>query len=301
MATELLGKGIMKSVAKRVRKKQTRKVKITGSKDQVSVSPLEIRSLSVQRSGKRILNNVQWKIESGENWVVLGSNGSGKTTLLSTMLGYFVPTRGDITLLGQQYGDCDWRELRMKLGIVSSSLRQLMADEEPALHSVITGKYAMIDLWGKPKEADVKEAKKILRKIECQSLADRPWAVLSQGERQRILIGRALMAQPEVLILDEPCAGLDPAAREHFLQFLERLGKEPKAPTFILVTHHVEEITPMYTHVFMLKKGKVTASGPIAKSLNSANLSETFAASVQLRRRGGRYALDIGQTGGKWM
>ena len=189
----------------------------------------------------------------------------------------------------------------MKLGIVSSSLRQLMADEEPALHSVITGKYAMIDLWGKPKEKDVKEAMKILRQIECQSLADRPWAVLSQGERQRILIGRALMARPEVLILDEPCAGLDPAAREHFLQFLERLGDAPNAPTFILVTHHVEELTPMYTHTFLLKKGKVIASGPISKTLNSANLSETFAASVKVRRRGGRYALDIGQTGGKWM
>ena len=109
------------------------------------------------------------------------------------------------------------------------------------------------------------------------------------------------MARPEVLILDEPCAGLDPAAREHFLQFLERLGKEPKAPTFILVTHHVEEITPMYTHTFMLKNGRVVASGPISKTLNSANLSETFSASVKVRRRGGRFVLEIGQTRGKWM
>ena len=210
--------------------------------------PLNIKSLSVQRNGKRILRNVHWQIRKGENWVVLGSNGSGKTTMLSTLLGYFVPTRGDITLLGEQYGNCDWRQLRMKLGIVSSSLRQLMAEDEPALHAVITGKYAMIDLWGKPKQADVIEAKKILRLIECQKLANRPWAILSQGERQRILIGRALMAKPEVLILDEPCAGLDPAAREHFLQFLERMGQEQDAPTFILVTHHVEEITPMYTH-----------------------------------------------------
>ena len=185
-----------------------------------NILPLDIKALSVQRNGKRILSDVHWQIQPGENWVVLGSNGFGKTTMLSTLLGYFVPTRGDITLMGEQYGNCDWRQLMLKLGIVSSSLRQLMAEEEPALHSIITGKYAMIDLWGKPKPGDVIEAKKVLRQIECQKLANRPWAVLSQGERQRILIGRALMAKPEVLILDEPCAGLDPAAREHFLQFL---------------------------------------------------------------------------------
>ncbi len=221
--------------------------------------------------------------------------------MLSTLLGYFVPTRGDITLLGQQYGDCDWRQLRMKLGIVSSSLRQLMAEDEPALHSVITGKYAMIDLWGKPKPDDVVEAKKILRLIECRSLADRPWAVLSQGERQRILIGRALMAKPEVLILDEPCAGLDPAAREHFLQFLERLGQKKGAPTFILVTHHVEEITEMYTHALMLKSGRVIANGPMKTTLTSGNLSSTFNANVKLRKRSGRYSLEIGECKGRWM
>jgi iron complex transport system ATP-binding protein len=265
------------------------------------IDPLNIKSLFVQRNGKRILSNVHWQIRKGENWVVLGSNGSGKTTMLSTLLGYFVPTRGDITLLGEQYGNCDWRQLRMKLGIVSSSLRQLMAEDEPALHAVITGKYAMIDLWGKPKQADVIEAKKILRLIECQKLANRPWAILSQGERQRILIGRALMAKPEVLILDEPCAGLDPAAREHFLQFLERMGQEKDAPTFILVTHHVEEITAMYTHALMLKSGRVIANGPMKQSLNSDNLSATFKANVKLRRRAGRYSLEIGENQGKWM
>ena len=160
----------------------------------------------------------------------MGANGSGKTTLLSSLLGYFVPTAGSIQLLGETYGEGDWRELRQRLGVVSSSLRELMPDEEPALHTVISGKYAMIDLWGKPKAEDVKQAKRILRQIECLSLAQRPWSVLSQGERQRILIGRALMAGPELLVLDEPCAGLDPAAREHFLQFLERLNGKPKSP-----------------------------------------------------------------------
>jgi iron complex transport system ATP-binding protein len=286
-----------KTARKTVKLKQARPLKVKTH----DADPLNIKSLSVQRNGKRILSNVNWQIRKGENWVVLGSNGSGKTTMLSTLLGYFVPTRGDITLLGEQYGNCDWRQLRMKLGIVSSSLRQLMAEDEPALHSVITGKYAMIDLWGRPKPVDVLEAKTILRLIECQKLANRPWAVLSQGERQRILIGRALMAQPEVLILDEPCAGLDPAAREHFLQFLERLGQEKGAPTFILVTHHVEEITAMYTHALMLKSGRVIANGLLKKTLNSANLSATFSANVKLRKRSGRYSLEIGETQGRWM
>ena len=248
-------------------------------------SILEVERLSVTRNGTRILQKVDWTIRQGEHWVLMGANGSGKTTLLSSLLGYFVPTAGSIQLLGETYGEGDWRELRQRLGVVSSSLRELMPDEEPALHTVISGKYAMIDLWEKPKAEDVKQAKRILRQIECLSLAHRPWSVLSQGERQRILIGRALMAGPELLVLDEPCAGLDPAAREHFLQFLERLHGKPKSPSFVLVTHHVEEITPLYTHMLTLRKGRVVASGPLAKILSSETLSRTFGTPMKLRKR----------------
>ncbi|HTV75392.1 MAG TPA: ATP-binding cassette domain-containing protein, partial [Candidatus Baltobacteraceae bacterium] len=179
---------------------------------------LEISNLKIQRSSVTILDGVNWRVEHGQHWAILGANGSGKTSLLSALTGYLMPTAGEIVLLGKKYGRCDWRELRKKIGIVSSSVRQMMSDDEPALETVASGKFAMIDFWGRLSRADRNRAQKILKQIECAYLEARPWRVLSQGERQRILIGRALMASPRVLILDEPCAGLDPAAREHFLQ-----------------------------------------------------------------------------------
>ena len=168
-----------------------------------------------------------------------------------------------------------------------------MQDAEPALHSVISGKFAMIDFWGTPTARDRDRAMRILRQVECAPLAARPWRVLSQGERQRILIGRALMASPRLLILDEPCAGLDPVSREHFLQFIQRLGARRNSPALILVTHHVEEIMPIFSHVLLLKKGRVLAAGPRESILASRPLSETFGAKVTLRRRSHRYHLTI--------
>ena len=217
----------------------------------------------------------------------------GKTSLLSALTGYLMPTSGEVSLLGETYGQSDWRELRKKIGIVSSSVRQMMADDEPALETVASGKYAMIDFWGRLTRAEKSQALKLLRQIECEHLAARPWRVLSQGERQRVLIGRALMASPKLLILDEPCAGLDPAAREHFLQFLQRLGKNKNAPTLVFVTHHVEEIMPVFSHLLVLKNGRVLAAGEKADVLNSKNLSSAFSARMQLQRTENRYALKV--------
>lgn len=253
---------------------------------------LAVENLSVTRNGVRILDGVTWRVRAGEHWVILGANGSGKTSLLSALTGYLTPTNGEIQLLGKQYGRADWSQLRKRIGLVSSSIRQMMADDEPALESVISGKYAMIDLWRQVTNADRAKAGRILRQVECAHLAERPWLVLSQGERQRILIGRALMAAPRVLILDEPCAGLDPAARDNFLQFLQRLARRPSAPAMIFVTHHVEEITSAFTRVLLLRKGRVLASGRKSAVLNSANLIRTFGARLQLKRVRGRYSLN---------
>ncbi len=255
---------------------------------------LEISNLRIQRDRTAILNDLSWRVERGQHWVMLGANGSGKTSLLSALTGYLMPTSGEINLLGQRYGEFDWRELRKHVGLVSSSVRQRMADTEPALDSIVSGKYAMIDFWGRPSRREVVAAKKILRQIECAHLAARPWGVLSQGERQRILIGRALMARPRLLILDEPCAGLDPAAREHFLQFLQRLGSQKNSPTLVLVTHHVEEIMPVFSHLLVLKNGRVLASGEKSGALSSKNLSAAFGARMHLRRTGNRYGLKAG-------
>ena len=254
---------------------------------------LRLEGLRIQRGQSLILENVDWVVRKGEHWVILGANGSGKTSLLRALAGYFMPTAGKIFLLGKQYGRADWRQVRLRIGIVSSAVRQMMADTEPALISIISGRYAVIDYWGDPEAEDRRRAKRILRQVECGRLADRPWACLSQGERQRILIGRALMSRPALLVLDEPCAGLDPGARENFLQFLERMGRRKNAPTLILVTHHVEEITPVFTHVLMLRGGQVLHSGHRRRVMSSSRLSALFGAETKLRSQGGRYTLFV--------
>ncbi len=254
---------------------------------------LTVNDLHIERDGTVILDGVNWRVERGQHWVILGANGSGKTSLLSALTGYLMPTDGTLAVLGETYGESDWRELRKKVGLVSSSVRQLMADDEPALATVASGKYAMIDFWGRLTRAEKTQARKLLRQVECEYLAARPWQVLSQGERQRVLIGRALMAKPRVLILDEPCAGLDPAAREHFLQFLQRLGQKKNAPTLIFVTHHVEEIMPVFSHVLLLKHGRRLAAGEMTATLTPAHLALAFAARLKLQAKAGRYALCV--------
>ncbi len=254
---------------------------------------LAVEGLRIRRGDTEILRDVSWRVERGQHWAMLGANGSGKTSLLSALTGYLTPTDGEISLLGQRFGRADWRELRKNVGLVSSSVRQMMAENEPALETVMSGKYAMIDFWGHASRADRARAGSLLRQVECGYLAERPWRVLSQGERQRVLIGRALMARPRLLILDEPCAGLDPAAREQFLQFLQRLGGGKTPPTLVLVTHHVEEIMPVFSHLLVLQAGRVLAAGKKAETLTAGLLSQAFAARVKLRRRGGRYAMSV--------
>jgi iron complex transport system ATP-binding protein len=253
---------------------------------------IEVAGLRVERD-TLILNSLDWTVRRGEHWVILGANGSGKTSLLSTLTGYMPLTAGSIAVLGETYGRSDWRELRKRVGIVSSTVHQLMVGHENTLETIISGRYAMIGMWGETAAVERTQAEKILRQIEAVAIRERPWRVLSQGERQRVLIGRALMARPQLLILDEPCAGLDPAAREHFVQFIERLARRRGAPTLILVTHHVEEIMPAFSHVLVLKDGRVLASGLKGAVLTSATLSRAFAASVRLRRNRGRYALAV--------
>ncbi len=194
-------------------------------------------------------------------------------------------------MLGETFGASDWRELRKHVGLVSSAIRQMVPEEEDALTTVVSGKDAVIGFWGSTKKDDRKTARSLLRKVEAEYLADRPWLVLSQGERQRVLIARSLMAKPRLLILDEPCAGLDPVAREQFLTFLQRLGTQRSAPALVLVTHHVEEIMPVFSHAVLLREGRVIAAGERSRVLTSAQLSTTFAAALRLSRRDGRFVL----------
>ena len=255
---------------------------------------LRVEKLTITRDGTRILDALDWTVLPGEHWVILGSNGSGKTSLLSALTGYLTPSGGSVSLLGETFGESDWRKLRERVGIVSSSIRQKVPDWDPAELVIIGGKYAMLDYWGPVKKADRREALEMMERTECAHLAQREWGVLSQGERQRVLIARALMAKPSVLILDEPCAGLDPVARERFLDFLERLISQKDAPALLFVTHHVEEIIPPLTHALLLASGRVFASGKKDRVLNTKNLSAAFGAKVALRRARGRYTMTVG-------
>ena len=252
---------------------------------------VQVCGLTIRRNNIPILYQVDWAVRPGEHWVILGANGSGKTSLLSALTGYLTPTSGAMTVLGKTYGRADWPALRKSIGLVSSSIRQMIPNDEPALLTVAGGKYAMIDFWGKLKAADKHQATDLLAQIDCASLALRTWQVLSQGERQRVLIARALMANPALLILDEPCAGLDPVAREHFLDFVQSLGEKKYGPTLVLVTHHVEEIVPAFSHVLLLKHGSVFASGAKSKVMNSRNLSGAFGAELRLSQSRRRYSL----------
>jgi iron complex transport system ATP-binding protein len=253
---------------------------------------IAVSKLCVERD-EVILESIDWTVEHGQHWAILGANGSGKTSLLSTLTGYLPLTAGKISVLGETYGRTDWRELRKRVGIVSSSIHQLIEGHQTPLDTIIGGRYAVIGMWGEVLPSERRQAEKILRRIEAQAIRKRPWRVLSQGERQRVVIGRALMARPQLLILDEPCAGLDPVAREHFLQFLGRLIQTRDAPTLVLVTHHVEEIIPAFSHVLLLRKGGVLAAGARSKVLTSGKLSQAFDAQVKLRHQWGRYSITV--------
>ncbi len=250
---------------------------------------IALRGVSFIRSKKVILDQIDWEISPGAHWTLLGANGSGKTTLLQLLAGYLWPTRGEITVLGEKFGHTDLRELRKKIGWVGSFLQaQIPASQRP-LDLVVSGKFASIGIFQSPTEADYSDAKAWVERLRCGHLIDFPYGVLSQGEKQRLLIARALMPQPQLLILDEPCAGLDLKAREQLLQTLQDLGSGPNAPTMIFVTHHVQEIMPVFSHVFLLKEGRCVAQGEKHSLLTGDLLSRTFDIPLEIGEEKGRY------------
>lgn len=256
-------------------------------------SPLiNVHGLCVERE-RVILRNVSWTMNSHEHWVILGANGSGKTSLLSVLTGYLAETRGSVSIAGATRGADDWRELRKRVGLVSNVLNRMIESDELAVSVVAGGREAKLNLWCEPSGDEQRAALALMRRTGCARVAPQPWQTLSQGERQRTLIARALYPGLSVLILDEPCAGLDPVARERFLKMLARIGSGANAVPLVLVTHHVEEITPLFTHVLMLRCGRVLASGPIATTLNSENLSALFGEKIDLKFSNNRYLIEI--------
>ena len=260
----------------------------------------EMENVTVQRSGKKILDSIFLRVERGENWVILGGNGSGKTSLLNVLMGYLTPTSGEVMMQGREDAvnseSQNWDDWRKRIGFVGSSISQQIDEGETGLEIVLAGRHAMVNYWQRTEDPkEIKAAEKVLEKVNCSGLRDQHWATMSQGERQRILIGRALMSpRMDVLVLDEPCAGLDPVAREHFLQFVQELTEKGSFRSLLLVTHHVEEIIPAITHALVLKDGGVIAQGEKRRALHSLSLSRAFDSELKLRSRLGRYRLYYG-------
>lgn len=255
---------------------------------------IEITGLRVERE-HCLLEDLDWTVRSGEHWAILGPNGSGKSSILSVLTGYLVRTRGQISLFGQRHGHTDWRVLRRRLGFVSGAIGRRVEPQETALDMVLSGLDASLNYWGHASLEELEKAEARLVQMGLQGRQTRAWCHLSEGERQRAQIARALMAEPRLLILDEPCAGLDPVARARLLVQLETLARASDGPSLILVTHHVEELIPAISHVLLLSAGRVVADGPIVDTLTNENLQTAFGAPVSLEGEPGRYRLTVWQ------
>lgn len=255
---------------------------------------IDVRDVTWNRDNKMILEQVSWEVKQGEHWCLLGLNGSGKTTLLNMINGYIWPTSGSVSVLGKKFGTFDLRELRKQIGWVSTSLQQRLHGHETVQKIVLSGKFASIGLYDNIEESDEDKALSLIKLLGCERLLGRTYDTLSQGERQRVLIGRALMASPKLLILDEPCTGLDIFARDQLLHMIQAIAREPDAPTLIYVTHHIEEIMPCFNKTLLIKQGAVFSSGNTADQLTSAHLSEFFDSAIEVRQElGQRYSLQL--------
>ncbi|MCP1312428.1 ABC transporter ATP-binding protein [Paenibacillus tyrfis] len=246
---------------------------------------IKVEHVSWVREQSTILKDVSWRVEEGEHWCIVGLNGSGKTTLLNMINGYIWPTTGGMEVLGKKFGEFDLRELRKSIGWVSSSLQQRLYGSETALNTVLSGKFATIGLYDEIEQADLEKAHELLKFLGCEKLTNRRYDTFSQGERQRVLIARALMASPELLILDEPCTGLDVFARELLLSMIEKIAEQPHAPTLLFVTHHIEEIMPVFRKTLLIKDGEVFRAGDTQHLLESELLSQFFDAPLEVERR----------------
>ncbi|MEK5163876.1 ABC transporter ATP-binding protein [Paenibacillus sp. FSL R5-0527] len=256
---------------------------------------IEINDVLWRREQKIILKDINWTVRKGEHWAILGLNGSGKTTLLNMITGYLWPTQGEISVLGHRYGTVDLRELRKRIGWVSSSFQERIHPGEKAQYLVISGLHASIGLFDKPAEEHIQKAVHLMETLGCGHLVNRGYQTCSQGEKQKLLIARALMASPELLILDEACNGLDILSRESLLQAIAKLANQEDAPTLLYVTHHVEEILPEFTHTLLLRKGSVFAAGRTPEVINGERLSALFETHVQVDWRNQRAWLSLVQ------
>jgi iron complex transport system ATP-binding protein len=251
---------------------------------------VEMRDVDVVRGQSFLLRGISWTVEADHRWVVLGPNGAGKTTLLQLAAAQMHPTRGSVRLLGETMGAVDVFELRPRIGLTSAALAQRIGPAERTGDVVVSAGYAVVGRWRERYDVhDLTRAAMLMQQWGVAPLAHRPFGTLSEGERKRVQIARALMPDPELLLLDEPGAGLDLGGREDLVSRLSGLARYHYAPAQVLVTHHVEEIPPGYTHALLLRGGEIVASGPAEGVLTEANLSDTFGLALTLDRTAGRF------------
>ena len=252
---------------------------------------ISLESVSVVRSGKTILGNVNFSVASDERWVILGANGAGKTTLLRVCAAQIQPSSGSATLLGQKLGQTNVFELRTRIGFASSALAAQIPNSESVLNAVMTASYGITGRWKESYDAiDERRARRVLREWELADFEARPFGTLSDGERKRVQIARSIMTDPELLLLDEPVASLDLAARELTIGLLSGYAQSDAAPAMAMVTHHLEEIPAGFTHALLLKNGEVLAKGEIGSTINSANISEAFNFPLSVSYQSGRFS-----------
>ncbi|MEX2318167.1 MAG: ATP-binding cassette domain-containing protein [Pirellulales bacterium] len=254
---------------------------------------ISCESVGYRQQGLDILADINWQIESGQHWAVLGPNGSGKTTLLRIACGYLWPTSGRVLRLGQELVDLS--ELRRSIGWISSEMVARIPARDTGLETVVSGRFAQIGLKrfavGGPSETDFADAAQELQRLDCATLADKPFGILSQGERQQVLIARARMAAPLLLVLDEPCAGMDPGVRERFLTWLDSRVRpaDTSCPTVVLVTHHVEEIVPGIQNTLILRAGRVHCAGPTHDVVTRETIEKVYGTRLtRIEQSGGR-------------
>lgn len=259
---------------------------MTGQQDLASPDPvLCLRDVGLTRGGRDLLDGVDWNIRPGHHWVLLGANGSGKTSLIRIASLYEHPSRGTVDVLGERLGATDVRRLRRRISLVSPAMADMVRPQLSAAEVVVCAKYAALEPWWHTyDDADHERARSLLAAQGVGFAADRPWGSLSSGERQRVLLARALMSDPGLVLLDEPTSGLDLGGREELVERLDELARTPGTAPMVLVTHHVEEIPPAFGHLLALRAGRVLARGPVAEQLDADLLSDCFGLPLSLQR-----------------
>ena len=251
---------------------------------------LELSDISVRRGDRVILGPLNWQVLEGERWVILGPNGAGKTTLLQICSSLIHPTTGEINILGEKLGKVDVFELRTRIGLTSSALVEQLPPDELVMDVVLTAAYAMLGRWQEKYDLwDESRAMALLTALGVRELGERLFGSLSEGEKKRVQIARALMADPELLLLDEPASSLDLGGREDLLRRIESLSKDPLAPATVIVTHHIEEIPVGTTHALLLREGVVVAQGEVASVITDQNLTQAYGLAITVQTEGGRF------------